>query len=132
MFIAAYYAHLALWLSWWSNSDLFRNPTEVRDFFSFSVWAHFLSKAIAQKQLSSIFFPRFNTFSTFKSLYMFQSVSADQPNLTKYPSHATLLARVFVLGTPTSNPCIFSAPEVKRAVFCHWRSRNSSIVSCSI
>ena len=31
------------------------NPTGVRDFFSFSVWAHFLSRAIAQKVLFGIF-----------------------------------------------------------------------------
>ena len=36
------------------------NPTGVRDFFSFSVWAHFLSRAIAQKVLFRIFTLNFN------------------------------------------------------------------------
>ena len=34
------------------------NPTRVRDFFSFSVWAHFLSRANAQKVLFGIFHGR--------------------------------------------------------------------------
>ena len=35
------------------------NPTCVRDFFSFSVWAHFLSRAIAQKVAFGIFIQNF-------------------------------------------------------------------------
>ena len=31
------------------------NPTEVRDFFSFPVWAHFFSRAINQKVIFGIF-----------------------------------------------------------------------------
>ena len=31
------------------------NPTKVRDFFSFPVWAHFLSRAINQKVIFGIF-----------------------------------------------------------------------------
>ena len=45
------------------------NPTGVRDFFSFSVWAHFLSRANAQKVLFGIF-SRALTLITFKRIYM--------------------------------------------------------------
>ena len=36
------------------------NPTGVRNFFSFSVWAHFLSRAIAQKGSFGTFIQLFN------------------------------------------------------------------------
>ena len=40
----------------WSIAEVRESdPTRVRDFFSFSMWAHFLSRAIAQKVLFGIF-----------------------------------------------------------------------------
>ena len=36
------------------------NPTDIRDFFFFSAWVHFLSKAIAQKILFGILIQHFN------------------------------------------------------------------------
>ena len=36
------------------------NPIGIREFFFFSVWAHFLSRAIVQKVLLAIFIQHFN------------------------------------------------------------------------
>ena len=59
------------------------NPTEVRDFFSFSVWVHFLSWAIAQKvSFGGIHYIAL-LYTALKPLY--QSVSDDfnwHPNIT--------------------------------------------------
>ena len=55
------------------------SPTGNRDFFFFSVCAHFLANAIAQKVLFGIFI-RALQLTTFKPLYMLNS--AQRPNLT--------------------------------------------------
>ena len=47
------------------------NPTGIKDFFSFSVWAHFLSRAIAQKVLFGIFAQNFNLPHLMKLLTIF-------------------------------------------------------------
>ena len=53
------------------------NPTRVRDFFSFSVWAHFLSRADAQKVLFGIFI-RELLLITFKPIYAYVCLSVFQ------------------------------------------------------
>ena len=55
---------------WWSVPEVMSsNPTRVRGFFSFSMWAHFLSRAIDQKVLFGIFI-RALQLTTFKSLWL--------------------------------------------------------------
>ena len=50
------------------------NPTGIRDIFSFSVWANFLSRAIAQKVLFGIFI-RARQLTTFKTtIYMLSPI----------------------------------------------------------
>ena len=53
------------------------NPTRVRDFFSFSVWAHFLFRADAQKVLFGIFI-RELLLITFKPIYAYVCLSVFQ------------------------------------------------------
>ena len=60
------------------------NLSGVRDFFSFSMWDHFLSMAIAQKVLFGLFI-RALQLTTLKPLYCIMLNSAQQPNLTGYP-----------------------------------------------
>ena len=95
------------------GSNDFPNPTGVRDFFSFFVWARFLSSAIAQKELFGIFIQHFNL--PHLNHYICLILLSGQ-SLLVTPSLTCSFAAIFTILIPRRRPApIWPCSSVGRA-----------------
>ena len=95
------------------GSNDFPNPTGVRDFFSFFVWARFLSSAIAQKELFGIFIQHFNL--PHLNHYICLILLSGQ-SLLVTPSLTCSFAAIFTILIPHRRPApIWPCSSVGRA-----------------
>ena len=77
------------------------NLTGVRDFFSFSVWVHFLSRTITQKVLLGDIYLALQLY-TFKPLYSGRNICNRSPNDRKRSSVSEYFSNSFFFDKRSS------------------------------
>ena len=78
-------------------------PTEIRDFFSFSVWAHFLSRVVAQKILFGKFIQHFNMKHLNHCIYLI--VLSDQTLMVTHSPTCSFAANYLLKDTEYLELC---------------------------